>query len=243
MPSRAESFRTSTRRLLGELAAVSMSGVAAVRGRHGPSGRTSALPSGEAHGGLVASAAVRTGSGRAVAHSVQDRVPGAGHAHPGWATPPNPSSAPSSIGTLLGAASALPVAGCQRFLRSVQGWEASSGASTGPRAAPCPSPRSVLGPGDGPGSGERCVQGSRARCRHTAASRGLGLAGGALLSKVRAASGPAADPGRGCPRRRDIATTPTRTGRSRNGSAAGAGEHRRGCGRRSCSPAARGSRG
>ena len=102
-----------------------MSGVAAVRGRHGPSGRTSALPSGEAHGGLVAAAAIGTGGGRAVAHSVQDRVPLAVHGcrggrrHP--TLPPlrpalapfwgrrrpcrwrgaNASSAPSRVGRLL----------------------------------------------------------------------------------------------------------------------------------------------
>ena len=131
------------------------------RGRHGPPGHSSTLPSGEAHGGLAASAACRAGGAGALAHSVQDRVPVAVHGrrggrrHPtlpplrpalapvwvrrrpcGWRGA-NASSAPSRVGWLL---------------RGVDG---------GCGAAPCPSPRSPAGP-DGPGPGERDGGGSRA---------------------------------------------------------------------------------
>jgi len=46
-----------------------------LRGRHRPMQVATALPSGEAHGGLVASAAVGAGGGRALPRAVQDRVP------------------------------------------------------------------------------------------------------------------------------------------------------------------------
>jgi len=155
-----------------------------VRGRHGPSGRTSALPSGEAHGGLVAAAAIGTGGGRAVAHSVQDRAPGAGHGRRGGRRHPtlpplrpalapfmawrrtrgqrgaNASSAPSRVGRLL------------RGLRRALGRH--------PVLPLAP----LLGPHHVRGSGERSGRGSRAPCRDAAARRGSGLTGGALFATV-----------------------------------------------------------